>query len=83
MNGEVRTLKEKRNPTVQFSDLVTGEGVTVKERPYNQHELRIKISSTHYIHFSLRGKIFLNKSLYWPEAMTGKARKFKLIAEEV
>ena len=83
MNGEVRTLKEKRNTTVQFSDLVTGEGVTGRGRPYNQNGLRIKISSTHYVHFSLQGKIFLNKSPYWPKAMTGKVRKFKLIAEEV
>ena len=85
MTGEVRLNEEKQSidNDVRFEDLREGEGVKIKGRPYNINGLRLKISPTHYLHFTLRGVIHHNEKFYWPENIKEPIRRFNLIAEEI
>ncbi len=85
MTGEVRLNEEEQSidNDVRFEDLEEEEGVLIKERPCNLNGLRLKISSTHYLHFILKGTIHLNNKFYWPENIKEPIRRFKLVAEEI
>lgn len=84
MNSEVRIKnEEEQSSDVGFEDLVEGDGVQIKGKANNMNGLRLRISYTHYLHFDLRGKAYLNEASFWPEGVKEPVKRFKLIAEEI
>ena len=77
MIGEAR-VKAKTPDIIKFTDIEIGQGVI------KGNEVRLRIGTNKYLHFYKDNtEVELLKSFYWPENLSGRVRKFKLIAEEV
>lgn len=78
MKGTVKLRDEATENIVKFADINSDEGVASADRT-----TRIKLNSDFYLQFTVDCDVFVNVSSSWPNNLTGRISKFKLIVEEI